>query len=62
MATKMKKLVQAASLPDGRAKNEFLKDKVEVIQCKQRGYIVFFPLFRCCDSLTDYVLFLLPRY
>ncbi|GJJ70903.1 type I protein arginine methyltransferase [Entomortierella parvispora] len=34
MATKMKKLVQAASLPDGRAKNEFLKDKVEVIQSK----------------------------
>ncbi|KAF9428847.1 hypothetical protein BGZ94_000795 [Podila epigama] len=34
MALKMKKLVQAASLPGGQAKNEFLKDRVEVIQAK----------------------------
>lgn len=32
MALKMKKLVQAASLPAGKSRNEFLKDKVEVIQ------------------------------
>jgi histone-arginine methyltransferase CARM1 len=32
MALKMKKLVKAASLPN--AKNEFLKDRVEVIQGK----------------------------
>lgn len=37
MAAKMKKLVQAASLPGGLAKNEFLKDRVEVIQGKRRG-------------------------
>lgn len=32
MAEKMKKLVNAASLPAGLAKNVFLKDRVEVIQ------------------------------
>jgi len=32
MASKMKKLVQVASLPPGKSKNEFLKDRVEVIQ------------------------------
>lgn len=32
MALKMKKLVKAASLPN--AKNDFLKDRVEVIQGK----------------------------
>ncbi|KAF9207427.1 hypothetical protein BGZ49_000450 [Haplosporangium sp. Z 27] len=34
MALKMKKLVKAASLPAGKAKNEFLKDRIEVIQAK----------------------------
>ncbi|KAF9586417.1 hypothetical protein BGW38_005357 [Lunasporangiospora selenospora] len=34
MAQKMKKLVQAASLPPGQARNEFLKDRIEVIQAK----------------------------
>ncbi|KAI1313867.1 hypothetical protein EDD11_002438 [Mortierella claussenii] len=34
MAGKMRKLVQAASLPAGKAKNEFLKDRIEVIQAK----------------------------
>ncbi|KAF9365830.1 hypothetical protein BGX34_008041 [Mortierella sp. NVP85] len=34
MALKMKKLVQVASLPPGKSKNEFLKDRVEVIQAK----------------------------
>ncbi|KAF9432974.1 Histone-arginine methyltransferase carm1 [Entomortierella beljakovae] len=34
MASKMKRLVQAASLPAGKSKNEFLKDKVEIIQSK----------------------------
>ncbi|KAG0240623.1 hypothetical protein BGX31_001810 [Mortierella sp. GBA43] len=34
MASKMKKLVQAASLPLGKSKNDFLKDRVEVIQSK----------------------------
>ncbi|KAG0350728.1 hypothetical protein BGZ54_003665, partial [Gamsiella multidivaricata] len=34
MAQKMKKLIRAASLPPGKSKNEFLKDKVEVIQAK----------------------------
>ncbi|KAF9318170.1 hypothetical protein BG003_011730 [Podila horticola] len=34
MALKMKKLVKAASLPGGLSKNDFLKDRIEVIQAK----------------------------
>ncbi|KAF9297371.1 hypothetical protein BGZ74_009865 [Mortierella antarctica] len=34
MALKMKKLVKSASHPGGMAKNEFLKDRIEVIQAK----------------------------
>ncbi|KAF9168761.1 hypothetical protein DFQ26_000028 [Actinomortierella ambigua] len=34
MASKMKKLVKSASLPGGMARNEFLKDRIEVIHAK----------------------------
>ncbi|KAG0235649.1 hypothetical protein BGW42_004888, partial [Actinomortierella wolfii] len=34
MASKMSKLVKRASLPAGMAKNEFLKDRIEVIHAK----------------------------
>lgn len=40
MALKMKKLVKAASLPGGLAKNDFLKDRIEVIQGKTPDFFL----------------------
>ncbi|KAF9976065.1 hypothetical protein BGZ73_009163 [Actinomortierella ambigua] len=40
MASKMKKLVKYASLPGGMARNDFLKDRIEVIHAKIEDPIV----------------------